>query len=236
MFEHSAHLYDAIYDATGKDYAAEAAIVVAHVEARAPHAESLLDVACGTGRHLEHLRHRFRCAGVDLDDGLLAVARERCPDVPFRVADMVDFDLGERFDVVTCLFSAIGYARTDERLDAAIASMARHLAPGGVLLVEPWLDPAEWRPGTIGAVFVDQPELKVARINTPVDPDDGSAIEFHYLVGTPAGTEHFTERHDLGRFTRDDYRRAFESAGLTFDVNEKGLTGRGLLIGTVPAA
>ena len=56
-----------------------------------------------------------------------------------EVADMTSFDLGRRFDVVTCLFSSIGYVGTAERLDQAIATMAAHLEPGGTLIVEPWL-------------------------------------------------------------------------------------------------
>jgi SAM-dependent methyltransferase len=54
-------------------------------------------------------------------------------------ADPADFNLGLTFDAVVCLFSAIGYVVTVKRLHSALAAMARHLRPGGVLLVEPWL-------------------------------------------------------------------------------------------------
>ena len=54
MFSRSAHLYDAIY--SFKDYAGEAETLRALVEERAPGARSLLDVACGTGKHLAELR------------------------------------------------------------------------------------------------------------------------------------------------------------------------------------
>ena len=59
---------------------------------------------------------------------------------------MDDFDLGERFDVVVCLFSAIGYTK---HLDRANGAMARHVAAGGVLIVEPWFSRDEWKPGTL---------------------------------------------------------------------------------------
>src|SRR5215471_2603544 len=57
MFDVTAEHYDLAY--AHKDYAAEAAWVVDAVRARAPHARSLLDVACGPGGHLEHLRDTF---------------------------------------------------------------------------------------------------------------------------------------------------------------------------------
>jgi SAM-dependent methyltransferase len=72
---------------------------------------------------------------------MLEVAVGRLPGVPLHEVDMLTMDLGRRFDAVTCLFSSIGYAHTPERLQAAVATMARHLEPGGVLVLEPWLWP-----------------------------------------------------------------------------------------------
>ena len=129
MYTKTPELYDRFYD--WKDYAGEAAKLRDLIESRSPGARSLLDVACGTGRHLEHLRAWYDVEGVDLDEGLLSVARARLPDVPLRAADMRDFDLGRRFDVVTCLFSSIGYVQTPGALQASVAAMVRHVAPGG---------------------------------------------------------------------------------------------------------
>ena len=130
-----------------KDYAGEAARLTELIRARNPSARTLLDVACGTGKHLEALRSEFEVEGVDIDEGLLAIARGRLGSVPLHTADMRDFDLGRRFDAVTCLFSAIGHVADGDELDAAVASMARHLEPGGVLIVEPWLEPDVWEIG-----------------------------------------------------------------------------------------
>lgn len=44
-----------MYEATGKDYAAEATGLHELIQARRPGAASLLDVACGTWAHLTHL-------------------------------------------------------------------------------------------------------------------------------------------------------------------------------------
>jgi SAM-dependent methyltransferase len=229
MFARSAGIYDAVY--SWKDYAGEAERIHELVQARKPGATSLLDVACGTGAHLAELRGRYRCEGLDLDPELLAIARERLPDVPLREGDMRDFDLGRRFDVVTCLFSSIGYMRTVEELESAVAAMARHLEPGGVLLVEPWLTPEAVRVPHVAAVFVDEPELKIARLNNIEVEGRRSSFDFQYLVGTPEGVEHFTERHDLTLFTREEQLAAFRAAGLAVEHDEEGLMGRGLYIG-----
>lgn len=232
MFTHSAHLYDAVY--SFKDYVAESAKVHELIQDRSPGAATLLDVACGTGKHMEQLRDWYEVEGIDLDPALLELARERLGDVPVHVADMTSFDLGRKFDAVTCLFSAIGYVGTVERLNEAIAAMAAHLKPGGVLMLEPWVGPDVWVPGRPHLLSVDEPELKIARMTMSGREGRLAIMDFSYLVGTPAGVQHFTERHEAALFTVDEYRHAFGLAGLAVEHDEQGLIGRGLYIGERP--
>jgi ubiquinone/menaquinone biosynthesis C-methylase UbiE len=230
----SARLYDAVHEAEGKDYAREAGAVLALVRSRVPDAASLLDVACGTGRHLEHFAAHLRCTGLDVDEGMLAVARDRCPEVPLVQGDMVDFELGARFDAVTCLFSAIGYTLTSDRLDRAVSAMARHLRPGGVLIVEPWFQPEQWEEGYLSMSSVSGPDLKVARMSLSERREQVAVMDFHYLVGTADGVESFVEHHELALFTWAQYRAAFARAGLEPEVDHAGLIGRGLVVGEAP--
>jgi hypothetical protein len=144
---------------------------------------------------------------------------------------MVDFDLGRQFDVVTCLGSSIGYAKTEARLRQALSTMVRHTHLGGLVVVEPWITPEGFRPGTVTGRFVDQPDLKIARMNVAVVEGGMSILDFRYLVGTPEGIEHFTERHELGLFTHPQYQAAFEAAGLRVTFDPQGPMGRGLYTG-----
>jgi SAM-dependent methyltransferase len=229
VFSRSARLYDAIYGSI-RDYPREAAELDRLIQERRPGARTLLDVACGTGAHLEHLAGRYDVAGLDLDAEMLAVARERLPQASFHQGDMADFDLGRSFDAVVCMFSSIGYVRTEERLRSALAAMARHLQPGGVLVVEPWLSPDVWQDRHVGGDFVDEPKLKIARMNAARRDGDVSVVDFHYLVATPAGVEHFTELHELGLFTVEQHLAAFRAAGLEAEHDPEGPMGRGLYV------
>src|SRR3954454_1703834 len=233
LFSRSARIYDAIY-ASIRDYPREAAELDRLIQERRPGAETLLDVACGTGALLEHIASEYDVEGLALDPEMLAVARQRLPDAAFHEGDMASFDLGKRFDAVVCMFSSIGYAKTEEGLRGAIASMARHLEPAGVLVVEPWLTPDVWGKPHIGSVFVDEPELKIARMNVAETEGTVSVVEFKYLVGTLEGVEHFSERHELGLFTIEQQVAAFESAGLSVEHDPEGPMGRGLYIGIAP--
>jgi ubiquinone/menaquinone biosynthesis C-methylase UbiE len=230
MFTKSARFYDAIY--SFKDYAAEARMITEWIRARVPKAESLLDVACGTGVHIQHWKEEFRCEGLDLDQDLLSIARDRNPEVEFHTGNMEDFDLDKRFDVVTCMFSSIGYTQTTDRLDKAVKTMAGHVAHEGVLVVEPWFTPELYMVGHLGAVFVDEPDLKIARMNLTELEDGLCKMTFHYLVGTPEGFSYFTEDHTMGLFTHEQYEDAFRRAGLAVEHDpEGGPMGRGLYVG-----
>mgnify|MGYP000850987539 FL=1 len=230
MYQLSAEYYDAIYLAM-KDYAAETnllkQIIFAHLQTDG---RRLLDIACGTGLHLEQLQTDFQVEGMDISAEMIEVARRRLPGIPLHVGDMANFSLRNTYDVITCLFSSIGYVRTVERLQRAAECMADHLKPGGLLLVEPWFTPDMWHPNTPHIATVDLPDLKIARVNTSMVDGRISILDLHHLVGTPQGTQYFLEHHELGLFTRDEMTDAFLRTGLSVTYEADGIYGRGLYI------
>jgi ubiquinone/menaquinone biosynthesis C-methylase UbiE len=224
-----AEIYDAIYEF--KDYPKASDYLLTQIRQHHPSARTLLEVACGTGKYLEILRRHYDVQGLDASAEMLEKAASRLEGIPLHHADMVDFSLPDRFDVVCCLFRSIAYVRNIENFYSAIKAMARHVSPGGILVIEPFFTPKTFWADTITLNEHKSPQLQIAWMYTSKRVGSCAELNIHYLVGTPDGIDHFTEAHNLGLFDAEDYRRAFEDAGLQLIYDEKGPTGVGLYLG-----
>lgn len=226
-------LYDAIY--SYRNYARESEILR---ELIAKHKRSsgdrLLDIACGTGHHLEFLSMDFDCVGLDKSPYLLKAAQKRNPECQFIEGDMMYFDLGYWFDAVICLFSAIGYAKNIEILKSTLARFYTHTAPGGVVLVEPWLFPDRFVEGHMSLDTVDRPQYKVSRMSASHRSGDLCVLTYHFTVGRAGKIEKWESRSELSLFTEADYMESMRQAGFDVEFDPVGLWSRGLLIGRKP--
>jgi SAM-dependent methyltransferase len=235
MYNRSAIIYDAIYRTQGKEYASEAKKICELIhQYKKSEGVSFLDLGCGTGNHIRYLQESFKIEGLDNSPEMIELARKKFPDLRFYIANMVDFELGRTYDVIACLFSAIGYVETIFNLKQTLKTIDFHLKPGGVVIIEPWFGPGVLDTGKVHAVFVDEPKLKIARMNINRVVGNISYLDFHYMVASPGGIEYFSETHPLGVFTDDEYKQAFRHAGLKVIHDLEGLDGRGLYIGIKP--
>jgi len=234
MYRDLAAYYDRIY--SEKDYRSETSrvVVLARRFGRS-HGRRWLDVACGTGRHLEFLRSRYDVTGVDLSRPMLRIAHRRVPGVRLVVGDMRTFDLGERIDVVSCLFSAIGYLRTEADLSRAFRSFARHLVPGGVVLVAPWVAPGRFRSGHMSLDVYQDETTKIVRGGFSERQGTRSRIVFDYLiVEVGRGYRHLHEVEELRLTPPLRLRRLLSEAGLSatwVPPHANGRDTRGWLVG-----
>lgn len=232
QYAQAADFYDLLY-LPMKDYATEADLLAAAIRRRAPEAQRVLDVGCGTGEHARHL-HRlgFDVDGVDLEPAFVALAAAKCPWGHFEVGDMTALNLPGRYDAVVCLFSAIGYVRTVDALRRTLVGMAEHLNPGGVVVIDPWFEPDQMSNRHLSMVSGETEDLKVCRVSRTLIEGTISRLEFEYLVGRPDGIEHRSEVHELGLFTQGEMEAAFQRAGLTVERLPEALRTRGMYVGT----
>lgn len=94
---------------------------------------SHLDLACGTGPHVQHFADfGFQSSGLDINQPMLDIARQRCPNAAFSLQDMCNFGVDKPLDLITCFLYSIHYSGSIDQLKACIASVHRALNTGGV--------------------------------------------------------------------------------------------------------
>lgn len=229
-FKIFAHYYDLIY--SFKNYQQEVFYLLPLIEKYKKSVKNnLLDIACGTGNHLKFFKDHFNCMGVDLSPELLAVAQEKLLGIPLQQADMITMRLKKTFDVITCLFSSIGYTKTYENLHKAWETFALHLNPGGVILVEPWITPQAFIPGMPTMRTYDSSELKIARLDVSQRSGDLSLYNYEYLIAHKnQHVVHFQSHHELGLFSIERTLDIIKNVGLIGEYLEPGPIGRGLYV------
>jgi 2-polyprenyl-3-methyl-5-hydroxy-6-metoxy-1,4-benzoquinol methylase len=110
MFGLSSKYYDVIY--SFKDYKREAELIRNYIAKHVLNCRTILDVACGTGQYAFYLKNQYLIDGIDLNPEFISIAKRKNPEGNFYVADMTNFTLNKKYDVVMCLFSSIGYVQT----------------------------------------------------------------------------------------------------------------------------
>ncbi|UCG23679.1 MAG: methyltransferase domain-containing protein [Chloroflexota bacterium] len=128
--------------------------------------DRVLDVGCGTGilarEAVVRVGSTGSVTGLDLNEGMLAVARRTRPDVDWRLGDAQELPFDdESFDVVVSQFALMYFP---DRV-AALKEMKRVLAPEGRLAIAVW-GPFERATGYV----------TLAEIATPHAGDDATNI------------------------------------------------------------
>lgn len=160
-------------------------------------ADSVLDVACGTGAMTRALRDRTagRVMGIDINPEMLAVARKRGGAIEYGEADAVDLPVADReFDVACCQFGLMFFPEPGR----AVAELAR-VADRGIVAVWDAIDASSGYLAMQG-LFKDQlGEQAAASIDTPFAMGEPGILEGVLADG---GVERFniTAVEGTGRF------------------------------------
>lgn len=155
VFDAYARYYDLLYE--DKDYVGEALYISSLIQKFNPHASSLLDIGCGTGRHAALFAQKGYCVcGMDRSAEMISLASKRNPDIEFEQGDLCDFNLRRKFDVISALFHVISYLTTDDELQSAFRNVREHLSADGLFVFDCWHGPA---------VVHQQPEIRIKRLH-----------------------------------------------------------------------
>ncbi len=183
---------------------------------------SLLDISCGGGKNIFHLKRHYQVTGLDLSSDMLKLATKLNPEATFVQADMRAYSLGKTFDAIL-VDDGVNHLITKEDLGQTLSNAYKHLNQGGVLiltpdateetfhLVEGSISPAckKYQPQGMDIVFVEH----------SFDPDPGQTFyesAMVYLIRENGKIRLECESFTLGLFSISTWEELFTQAGFAF--------------------
>lgn len=128
------------------DYPLEIKGVIEHLQDIFPEgveSKSVLDAGCGSGIvSIAFATLGARVTGVDVTHECVEISRRRAEEIGvkcrFVVADLINLDLGKKFDIIY----SWGVLHHTPDAEASFRHLANHLAPGGEMIIAVYLKTA----------------------------------------------------------------------------------------------
>jgi len=165
---------------------------------------NLLELGCGTGRVLLSLvEHCGYIHGLDLSAAMLAICREKITEMDLRpdkvgiqVADITNFDLGRKFDLVIAPYRVFQNLESDAQVDGFFRCVRQHLAVGGTCILN------VFRPKGDPDAIVQRMSTVEERLDWKMPTEDGQLACYEGIHKPPA-----RDAHKLIIYPRLIYRR-----------------------------
>jgi len=123
-----------------------------------------IDLGCGTGVLCELLHENgIESAGMDLSEGMIAIARESAPEIHYDVANMITYLPDKKFDLVTCTGDALNHIISLEDIGRIFRNVYSYMNEGGYFIFD-ILNEREVSPGE------------------PIDLDFSETIKAQFLI------------------------------------------------------
>ena len=217
LYHELAWVYDAIYPQIF-DYRAVYDTLKPVLEEK--NVESILEVACGTGRLMTILEAGgYRVTGLDLSPKMLALARPRVKGMLVQ-GDMRELGFSEEFDAVLCLGSSFTYMSTDHDALKALRGFHSALKPGGILVFDNFdaqrFDPERYRDWRESVYKVEGATITRRSKNRDWSPEAQRWVaEWEYIIEKDGSTQRVTDSGALRAFTYEQIVGLLDKAGFT---------------------
>lgn len=101
-----------------------------------PDAESLLELACGTGSLLRYFSRHYEVCGLDSSSSMLAIARSKAPGAGLYLNDMLRFDFGKKYDCIICVNDSVNHLLKKSEWKKLFKNAFKHLRENGILVFD----------------------------------------------------------------------------------------------------
>lgn len=217
--ENYSRYYDLLYK--DKDYKSEvdyiSEIISRYIRYKPA---SLLDIGCGTGKHLKFFKEKgFNVAGVDLSENMISEAKKHLgQDEDLCCGKASEFNLGRKFDVIVSLFHVMSYQTENSELEKVFNNVHNHLNDGGLFIFDFWYGPAVLSDTPVVKIKrLEDDNIRVMRVTEPVMHVNKNMVDVNFEIliedKKKKTFERITEKHELRYLFLPEIGRFVSNAG-----------------------
>ena len=216
MYKKLADIYD--YLVQGIDYEDWADYIEKLMERNKIKANSIADLACGTGNTSLPLALRgYKVYGIDLAPAMLDKAKQKAENnqikVTFMEQDMRDLKLPEKVDVIVCYHDGLNYLLTDEDLKKVFTRVRENLKPDSLFIFD--LNRVEKLARHTGTdtTFIDEKDMSLIYESNYEQKTDIWEITLTGFVRQGNLFDKFVETHKEKAHTQEDAVQFLKETG-----------------------
>lgn len=229
MYNNLAKYTDLLYNE--KDYKKEVDFILRRIKENKIKEKIVIDVACGSGNHSKLLQKKgYKIFGVDLNKGMLNLARKNIPKIKLYEQDMKKLNLGFKADILICMFNSINYNMGYDELKNTLTKFNEHLNKGGIVVFDTFFTKKGWKEGLFGVKKFSTPNLDIARVFKSTSKNNVGRTEQTYIIYENGKKKIFEDVNVIYLFEEDKIKKLMEKSGFRtkvyydFSENKKGYT------------
>jgi SAM-dependent methyltransferase len=181
-----------------------------------------LDLACGTGQHLQLMATRgFVASGLDNSAFMLEKAAIRCPSAQLLLCDLAAFVQVNTFDLITCFLYSIHYSHPVAALAQTLRCAWQALKPGGVFIFNT-VDARGIRNDSGTTTRLQTADAQLSFQSNWYYRGVGELLDLNLSITreSASGSEQWRDHHSMTALTLPNLRAMLEDIGFEVTVFE----------------
>lgn len=221
--------YDLLYQ--DKNYEEETNYLVKLIKEHHPTGGKILELGSGTGIHAELLaKQGYTLVGLERSEEMIAIANQRkSTTTQFKLADITQFELDEKFDIAISLFHVLSYVNDNQSLIHTFNTVYNHLNDNGLFIFDVWHSSAVYhlKPEKRSKHFKNE-QIEVERTATPKVDTELNVVNVHFDIRIKNVSDdsitNFEEDHPMRHFSKPEIEILAHATGFKLLNSEEFLT------------
>lgn len=229
MYNQLAKYTDLLYG--DKDYKKETEFIIRRIKENKISGKVLIDVACGSGNHSKLLQNEgYQIYGVDLNKGMLNLAKKNIPHIKLYEQDMRKLKLPIKSDIIICMFNSINYNMGYEQLKKTLKRFYDQLNNDGIVIFDTFFTKRGWKEGLFGVNKFSSKNIDIARVFKSTSKNNVGRSEQTYIIYENGKKKILEDVNTIYLFDEDKIRNLMEEVGFKarvyydFEDNQKDST------------